>query len=1132
MHTVRDQWIRLMKSSSLLRALWFLSTWFVLPGAVLAASLAVNPTSIATDYAGNVALTITGVPNGATATVELFMDFDGDGAVAANEPLIRRFTVTDGQVPTFGGIRNSNAPGDDDQTANGQMTVNVSYARTDQSDHFKGKFVWRVTSPTSAFPAATAALTVTDRVHAQPINISGSVSGATYCTVLLIEAAGEQKLLSGVMTDASGSFSLLAPPGTYLLSAARCGTSGVTFVTDFSNPALVSFPTGGTTNGISLGTTATTRTITGRIVDDVGNGVGGAFIEANSTNGLFALTFSDANGDYTLSSTSSQWEVEVSTWSLARNGYTAPHRGVMVLTSTGSVANVNFTAPRVNALIYGTVTNELGAGVSNIEVHAEDGSFSHEAIGYSDSSGNYVLGVFGGSWFGSADTDGLVARGFLGLNFNASPGANQALQRNVSLRTVDTYFHGRVVDQGNSPLGGAELYANQYPQGWYTRARADGAGYFTFGLVAGPWFAGLDNQTAEQLNVVGPSLQFTNGPSVSNYVFVVRQRNAQLNGVLRDTLGNALTNVQVFASVTVGTNTYNVGPAFTDGSGNFSLPAFTAAGWFIGTSGLGARNYIDAYEFSFDLNGNTNIVLTATTNTSLAIVTASPLPAGTSGVAYNRQLQAVGGFLPYFWSVTSGALPQGLTLSMDGRLTGTPTATGTFNFTVDVNNLTSRAYALTIQPPGGPTDTTPPLLVQTTPQNFQGGIQTHSGIAFTFSEPMQPGVSIAWGGGVNAANFRYDWATNGLTLFCTYNGLLPTSATVTWTLNPSGQSNFRDLAGNPLPADITGSFKTVATNATGVPDVLQLLVYKAANFVQTNAAATDVVPLTTNTHTYGVNIQLSGHVTVTNISSDINGTIFAEVPFNGGRGDAFQFESQALTSQAQLDAVYPNGNHSFSLRTVHNGTNHVTVPLTGNLYPAPPVIANFTAAQSVNSSNSFQLNWNPFTNGTASDSILVEISERLGNDTFLDIFRTPGIGEPGVLTGTATSVNIPANTFAAGSMYDVSITFVKGVHLNAAGYPPLVAGAYGAETAFKLVTAGTPARPSLTFTTVPGEGHRHLLLTGEPFRQYQVQVATNLANPNWQSLGSLRTIGRTNVFGDSASPSHPRRFYRAVLVAN
>lgn len=1119
-----------MKAISSLR--YLLVTLFLATAAprLLAAGLALNPTSIAPDYTGNVTLNISGVPNGATATAELFMDFNGDGIVDSNEPLIRRFTVTDGQVPIFGGIRNVNAPGDDDGAANGQMAVNVSYSRTDQSDHFKGKFVWRVTSPTSAFSAVTAALTVTDRVHAQPINISGSVSGATFCVVLLIEATGQQRLISGVMTDASGNYNFVAPAGTYLLSAARCGTSGVTFVTDFTNPALISFPTGGTTNGLTLGTTATTRTITGRIVDELGNGVGGAFIEANSTNGLFALTYSDANGDYTLSSTSSQWEIEVASWSLARNGFTAPHRDAMIVTTTGSVANVNFTAPRVNALIYGTVTNQVGAGVTNIQVQAEDSSFTYEAAGYSDASGNFVLGVFGGTWFGGADTEELVARGFVGLNFNGNPATNAAVQRNLALQTVTTYFHGRVVDQNNNPLGGAELYANQFPPGWSTEAKADGSGFFTLGLFAGPWFAGLNNDTMGQYNVVGPTLNFTNGPSVSNYVVVARQRNAQLTGVLRDTLGNALTNVQVYASVTVGTNSYFLNPVFTDGTGNFSLSAFNATGWFIGTSGLSSRNFNDAFLFNFDINGNTNITLTATTNTALTIVTSSPLPAGTNGAAYNQQLQAIGGFLPYFWTVSAGSLPAGLSLSLEGQLTGTPTATGTFNFTVDNNSTATRAFALTIHAAGGPSDTTAPTLVQTTPQNFQQGIQTHSGIAFTFSEPMQANQSITWSGNVNPANFRYDWATNGLTLFCTYNGTLPTSSTITWTLNPTGQSNFRDLAGNALPADITGSFKTVATNATGVPDVLELIVFKVANFVQTNTTTADVVPLATNTHTYGVNIRLSGHITVTNIPSDINGTLFSYVPFDGSEGDSYEFESAAFTSKAQMDAAYPNGSHNFSLRTVHNGTNNVTVTLTGDAYPAAPFVSNFAAAQSVNSSNSFTLNWNAFTGGTTDDLIFVEINEPLTNGSFLEIYRSPEPGAPGALNGTATSVTIPTGTLAAGAAYNVNITFVKVTYSSTVGYPPLVAGYYGAETSFKLQTAGTPAQPSLAFTAVPGETHRHVLVTGEPFRQYQLQAATNLSSPVWQPVSTLRTIGRTNVFDDPASPNHPRRFYRAILI--
>ena len=64
----------------------------------------------------------------------------------------------------------------------------------------------------------------------------------------------------------------------------------------------------------------------------------------------------------------------------------------------------------------------------------------------------------------------------------------------------------------------------------------------------------------------------------------------------------------------------------------------------------------------------------------LSILTASPIPAGTTGVSYNITLAPAGGTPPYTWSLTSGspALPNGLTLDPStGNIVGTPTATGT-----------------------------------------------------------------------------------------------------------------------------------------------------------------------------------------------------------------------------------------------------------------------------------------------------------------------------------------------------------------------------------------------------------------------------------------------------------------------
>ena len=63
-------------------------------------------------------------------------------------------------------------------------------------------------------------------------------------------------------------------------------------------------------------------------------------------------------------------------------------------------------------------------------------------------------------------------------------------------------------------------------------------------------------------------------------------------------------------------------------------------------------------------------------------VNPSTLPAPRKNHSYTATFTATGGTSPYTFSKTSGTLPTGLTLSSSGTLSGTPTATGTFTFTI------------------------------------------------------------------------------------------------------------------------------------------------------------------------------------------------------------------------------------------------------------------------------------------------------------------------------------------------------------------------------------------------------------------------------------------------------------------
>ena len=109
----------------------------------------------------------------------------------------------------------------------------------------------------------------------------------------------------------------------------------------------------------------------------------------------------------------------------------------------------------------------------------------------------------------------------------------------------------------------------------------------------------------------------------------------------------------------------------------------------------------------------------------------------------------------------------------------------------------------------GISDLIPPSLVGSDPANGASNVPVDSSIAFTFSEPMQPGYSINWTGNVPASNFTYAWSGDKRTLTCTYNTSLPAASEINWVLNPAQSSpNFRDLAGNRLASDITGHFFT------------------------------------------------------------------------------------------------------------------------------------------------------------------------------------------------------------------------------------------------------------------------------------------------------------------------------------
>lgn len=163
---------------------------------------------------------------------------------------------------------------------------------------------------------------------------------------------------------------------------------------------------------------------------------------------------------------------------------------------------------------------------------------------------------------------------------------------------------------------------------------------------------------------------------------------------------------------------------------------------------------------------------------------------------YNTTLVAAAGVSPYTWTVSGGALPNGLTLSSAGVISGTPTALGSSSFTVraaDANGCAAtRTLTLTVK--------TLSLgnLVWLDSNNNGVRDSGEPGVSGAFVQLFNPGTDNAIGGTGNAADIQVGaiqtTPSSGAYLF---TGLTPGNYYVRVT-PPEGYTH---TSGTPATAD-------------------------------------------------------------------------------------------------------------------------------------------------------------------------------------------------------------------------------------------------------------------------------------------------------------------------------------------
>jgi hypothetical protein len=374
------------------------------------------------------------------------------------------------------------------------------------------------------------------------------------------------------------------------------------------------------------------------------------------------------------------------------------------------------------------------------------------------------------------------------------------------------------------------------------------------------------------------------------------------------------------------------------------------------STGLLSGTPTTAGSYSFTVRVTDHSGLSDTEPVSLPIIAGPTLnfpapPAGWTHTVYSDTLTESGGTSPFTWSVSSGSLPAGISLSADGTLSGTPTATGISSFTVEVTDANSQSAA------------------QATSITISAGVST------TFAAPPAGRVGVAYTDTLTATGGTapYTWSVNagslppGITL--TSAGVLagtPTTAgSYPFTVNVIDQNSGIATASITLVvnASLTLTFAAPPAGQVGVAYTDTLTAAGGATPYTWSVSAgslpagltlttsTGVVagtPTTAGTFSFTVNVTDASSQTATKATSiTIAGGLLA---ITAPASAALPSAAPAATTTAQLGTVTVTDNRGIASASwtatvtattfvTGGGTAPQTIPLTQVIYWSGPATA-------------------------------------------------------------------------------------------------------------------------------------------------------------------------------------------------
>jgi hypothetical protein len=401
-----------------------LGAWCTLfvPAARAAVSMNLSPSVIGSDYVGPITLQLSGLRPGENVYFRQYVDMYGAEVLdpSVDPTVYYDFQMHDGKCTVIGGVTNLNYTGDSDAVS-GTVKMVFNFSGTNPRFPVGRTFFTIASDYIPGWDGSTNILMITNAGCAQ--SISGHVSdGTNSMTGVLVTFERGGRCKGAIFTDANGDYSFRASPGLYQLVAYKDG-----YVYNIQSIPVIDLK-----NGMRAVANPTlikgTRSVSGRLAF-----ASPVFMRVKSTDGLVAGRY-NYDWNYSAAVTPGFWHLELLADSgLAEKGQLGTAAGstgaLLMDTTVGDFSAPDFGIPTGTALIYGRITNSIGAPVAGVPflTFSTDPSNTYSGSGCSDTNGYYCALVELGAWRIQAGGGGPV-------NYFISPGLTATFTNGQALR--------------------------------------------------------------------------------------------------------------------------------------------------------------------------------------------------------------------------------------------------------------------------------------------------------------------------------------------------------------------------------------------------------------------------------------------------------------------------------------------------------------------------------------------------------------------------------------------------------------------------------------------------------------------------------------------------------------------------